>query len=32
VTLLMLTDLDRLIDVLPIGVYVCEAPGGAIRL
>ncbi len=28
----MLTDLDRLIDVLPIGVYVCEAPGGAIRL
>jgi len=29
---LMLTDLDRLIDVLPIGVYVCEAPGGAIRL
>ncbi len=28
----MLTDLDRLIAVLPIGVYVCDAPGGAIRL
>jgi PAS domain S-box-containing protein len=28
----MLSDLDRLIDVLPIGVYVCEAPAGAIRL
>jgi PAS domain S-box-containing protein len=28
----MLTDLDRLIAVLPIGVYVCDAPGGVIRL
>jgi PAS domain S-box-containing protein len=25
-------DFDRLIAVLPIGVYVCDTPGGAIRL